>query len=432
MAAEVDTNVLERPTLDVETPSEPKRGLARLGRNFVARIVRGEAIEVPTATDPEAAAASGRRPFPRPPLYLTTFFLFVVLPTIANLIYLAFIASDQYVALSRFAVRTAVGEKQVELPAGSASASTSAGMTAVVGQDAYVIVTYIRSHAIIDDLQKTIDIRRIFRSPAADFWARLKQDATAEELLAYWQNMVTASVDGPSGIVTVRARAFTPADAKAVVEAIIKASEVLANDVSARSRADMVSRAENEVRRSEATVRAALKDLQDFRETVGYIDPVATATMTNKLLLQLFADKIKMENEYFVITRAASEAAPSVQTLKTSIKSIDQQIEKLKASLAGSSEEGRSIAAALVRFETLELKRVFSEKLLWSAEDALERAKARADRQNIYVSVFVPPALPEEARYPERWAMSFIVPITLIVLWGIFSLLVATIEDHRY
>ena len=431
MAGEVDTNVLERPTLDVETPKASKRGLTRLGRNFVARIVRGEvAVSAPPGSD--TATAEERRHFPRPPLYLTTFFLFVVLPTVANLIYLAFIASDQYVALSRFAVRTAVGEKQVELPAGSASASTSAGMTAVVGQDAYVIVTYIRSHAIIDDLSKTIDLRSIFRSSAADFWARLKQDATAEELLAYWNDMVTANVDGPSGIVTVRARAFTPGDAKALVEAIIKASEGLANDVSARSRADMVLRAENEVRRSEVGVRAALKDLQGFRESVGYIDPVATAAMTNKLLLQLFADKIKLENEYFVITRAASESTPSVQTLKNSIQSIDQQIEKLKASLAGSTEAGGSVAAALVRFETLELKRIFSEKLLLSAEDALERAKARADRQSIYVSVFVPAALPEEARYPERWAMSFIVPISLVVLWGIFALLVATIEDHRY
>lgn len=428
MTREVDTHVLEKTALEVETPSVQKGVLARMGRTFVARVIRGEATEAAVGV-----AAEGRRRFPRPPLYLTTFFLFVVLPSIANLLYLGFIASDQYVAVSRFAVRTAVGEKPVELPSNAAaSASSSLGITTVVGQDAYVIVTYIRSHAIVADLSKKIDLHRIFRSPAADFWARLKNDASAEELLDYWQGMVTASVDGPSGIVTVRARAFSPQDAKTLVEAIIAASETLANEVSARSRADMVSRAENEVRRSEAAVRSALKDLQEYRENVGFIDPIAAATMTNKLLLQLLGDKIRLENEYFVITRSASEAAPSVQTLKNSIQSIDQQIEKLKAGLAGTTEAGRSIAASLVRFETLELKRVFSEKLLVSAEEALERAKARADRQNIYISVFVPPSLPEEARFPERLAMSFIVPVSLLVLWGIFALLVATIEDHRY
>lgn len=431
MTQEVNTNVSQRPVVDVDASIQPSGALARWGRKLVSRVTHGGLVEVEV---PGARAVTRARwRFPRPPLYLTTFLLFVLLPSIANAFYLGFIASDQYVAVSRFAVRTAVGEKQVEVPTNAASsASSGLGSTAVTGQDAYVIVTYVRSHAIITDLSKTIDLRAMFRSPVADFWARLKKDANAEELLAYWQDMVTASVDGPSGIVTIRARAFSPQDAKTLVEGIIKASEVLANDVSARSRADMVDRAEAEVRRSEAAVRSALKDLRDYREGVGYIDPVATATMTNKLMLQLLGEKIRLENEYFVSSRVTSETAPGVMSIKASIQSVDQQIEKLKASLTGATEEGRSIAASLVRFETLELKRVFSEKLLVSSEDALERAKLRADRQNIYISVFVPPSLPEEARYPERAAMSIIVPISLLVLWGIFALLVATIDDHRY
>lgn len=429
MTREVETSVSKAPVLDADVLAKPRNALANWGMKFVSRAKHGDVV----AVAPETPATPRRWRFPRPPLYLTTFLLFVLLPSLANILYLGFLASDQYVAVSRFAVRTAVGERQVELPGnGAASASASIGIPAVAGQDAYVIVTYVRSHAIIADLSKTIDLRGMFRSPAADFWARLKQDASAEELLSYWQSMVNASVDGPSGIVTIRARAFTPQDAKALVEAILKASEVLANDVSARARADMVQRAEDEVRRSEATVRDALKDLREYRESVGYLDPVTAATMTNKLLLQLLGEKIRLENDYFVSSRVTSETAPGVVSIKTSIQSVDQQIDKLKASLTGATEAGRSIAASLVRFETLELRRVFSEKLLMSSEDALERAKLRADRQNIYISVFVPPSLPQEAQFPERLAMSFIVPISLLVLWGIFALLVATIEDHRY
>lgn len=428
MTQEVNTNVSQRPVLDVDASTKPRNVLASWGARFMARTGHGDLVDA----GGRAAVASGWRRIPRPPLYLTTFVLFVLLPSIANLVYLGFLASDQYVAVSRFAVRTAVGEKQAEVPTNAASSSSGLGSTTVTGQDAYVIVTYVRSHAIIADLSKTIDLRGLFRSPAADFWARLKKDANAEELLSYWLDMVTASVDGPSGIVTIRARAFTPQDAKALVEGIIKASEVLANDVSARSRADMVDRAEAEVRRSEAAVRDALKDLREYRESVGYLDPVAAATMTNKLLLQLLGEKIRLENEYFVSSRVTSENAPGVMSIKASILSVDLQIEKLKASLTGATEAGRSIATSLVRFETLELMRVFSEKLLLSSEDALERAKLRADRQNIYISVFVPPSLPEEAQYPERLAMSFIVPVSLLVLWGIFALLVATIDDHRY
>ena len=43
----------------------------------------------------------------------------------------------------------------------------------------------------------------------------------------------------------------------------------------------------------------------------------------------------------------------------------------------------------------------------------------------------MPPSLPQEARFPERLAFSFIIPIGLLVLWGIFALIGAAVEDHR-
>lgn len=412
-----------------KTPAFDLRGrlsrLVQAGRS-VAR--RGADVETPIQAEPVKVSTSGR-----PPLYLLTFLLFVLLPSIANAVYMGFIASDQYVAMSRFAVRTAYGESQVELPNTTGGQSSSAaGMSAVAGQDAYVIVAYIKSRAIIEDISKEVDLSKIFRRPGIDFIARLGDNVKAEDLLDYWLGMVTASVDGPSGIVTVRARAFTPGDAKSLLDAIIHASEKLANDVSARARSDLVSKSEAEVRRSEARVREALKDLREYRETVGYINPVDNATMTNKLLLDLLGEKIRLENDYFVAVRSTSVNAPGVSTLKTSLRSIDEQIEKLKATLTGESDVGRSIAASLVRFETLELQRAFAEKILISSQDALERAKRRADRQNIYISVFVPPSIPEEALFPKRLAMSIIMPMSLLVIWGIFALLAATIEDHSY
>jgi capsular polysaccharide transport system permease protein len=65
------------------------------------------------------------------------------------------------------------------------------------------------------------------------------------------------------------------------------------------------------------------------------------------------------------------------------------------------------------------------------AQDGLERARLRAEQQNLYISVFVPPSLPQEAKYPERLAFSFIIPVGLLILWGIFALIAAAVEDHR-
>jgi capsular polysaccharide transport system permease protein len=226
-------------------------------------------------------------------------------------------------------------------------------------------------------------------------------------------------------------RAFTPDDSLALLKGILAASEKLANDVSARARRDTVARFEEEVRRAVGTMQEALQALREFREKVGFVDPVSSATMTNTLLLQMLGEKIKLENELFVMQRVSPDNATGLRVLRTNIQTVDQQIDRLKASLTGASAEGRSIAGALVQYEGLELQRVFSQKMLGLAQEALTRANQRAERQNIYVSVFVPPSLPEESRFPERWSMSVVVPLSMVVVWGIFALLAATIRDHR-
>ena len=378
------------------------------------------------------AETRARAPLPFPNAYLASFIAVVVIPSFLCFVYLAFIASDQYVAEARFAVQSA------QFGFGSAKASSALGalsagsIPVMASQDAYIITNYIHSRAIIDDLQDKIDIKAIFRRPEADFWARLKDHASAEELTDYWNHMVGTYIDGPSGIVTLTVRAFRPQDAERLAQAVIVASEKLANDVSERARTTIMRQAEDEVRRSEGLVRKALADMRTFRDQQGIIDPVSAATSTSTLLMQAMAQKISLENNYFVASKAMSPEAPTVVELKTQLDGLDAQIAKLKSELTGHSPQGRTIAAALATFEQLELKRTFAEKLYAMAQDALERARLRAEEQNIFISTFVPPDLPQEAKYPQRLALSLLIPIGFAILWGIFALIAAAIEDHRY
>jgi len=66
------------------------------------------------------------------------------------------------------------------------------------------------------------------------------------------------------------------------------------------------------------------------------------------------------------------------------------------------------------------------------SQDGLERARQKAEAQNIYVTVFVPPGLPEEAKYPERLEYSLLTPVGLTILWGILALVGSAINDHKY
>lgn len=380
----------------------------------------------PLQADPAQAPVARRRISG----HAISFIVLVILPSLAILGYLAFIASDQYIAVSRFAVRSAAFEQPVDLPsAGTAARTTSLPM--VVGQDAYIIVAYIRSHKILTDIASQVDVRSVYRHPSADFWERLPDNASAEELLEYWNKRVQASVDGPSGIVTVRVRAFSPDDAVKVLSAIVLASERLANEVSARARRDTVQRVEEEVNRAMVVAQVALTDLQKFRERVGFIDPVSSATMANSLILQLLADKIRSENELYVMQRVSPDNSTGQRVLRTTIESIQQQIDHLKGTLTGQTEDARSVAVALVEYERLEMQRVLAQKLLTMTQEALQRAAQRANRQNIYVTTFVSAAIPEDSEYPKRYQLWIMASVLIMSAWGALTLLVSSIDDHK-
>jgi capsular polysaccharide transport system permease protein len=147
--------------------------------------------------------------------------------------------------------------------------------------------------------------------------------------------------------------------------------------------------------------------------------------------MQLMAEKIRLESDLFVVSRSLSRTAPSLQNLVARIEIIDVQITKLKEKLTGDAPEVRNVAAKLARFEELEVQRQFAERLYAMAQDGLERARMTAERQNVYLTIFVKPFLPEEASFPRRVAYSILIPIALMILWSIVALTWASVEDHR-
>ncbi|MCW5745208.1 MAG: capsule biosynthesis protein [Alphaproteobacteria bacterium] len=404
--------------------------LGRLGRVLRQAVARREAPDAPA--EPLVVPAAPRRWSP----VLLSFIACVVIPAILGDVYMLFVATDQFVAETRAVVRSAEQESSLDSPngpsGGSSQKSGSSAMSlSLATPSAYIVTDYIRSRAMVDDLGKTMDLRTIYRRPEADFWSRLERDATAEELVDYWKSMVRTYVDGPSGIVTIRIRAFRRDDALALAQQVVQLSEKLVNEISERARRDAMQFAEQEVKRADARVRAALLELRKYRDEQGLIDPVKTADETAKLLMQLMADKIRLESDLFVVSRSMTKNAPTVQNLSSRIEVVELQITKLKARLTGSSTDERNVAASLARFEELEVQRQFAERLYTMAQDGLERARMTAERQTVYLTVFVPPAMPEDSTFPRRTANAFLIPLALFILWSIVALTWASVEDHR-
>lgn len=428
-----------RPRLLDSPAAKPKYPplARRLGAvNVVARKMLDEAR---TATGKVVGTVAQARTKFSP--LLITFIGLVLVPSFAAMVYFALIASDQLTAQARFVVR------QVGLESGDISGhdSTSAGgltsssgtssslnlSFSATGQDAYIVTSYIQSRAMVDDIDKELNLRELFRRPEADFWARLKRNASIEELTDYWNSMVTTYIDGPSGIVTLQVRAFRGDDAVAIAKAVLRLSEQLVNRMSDRARRDAMAASEEEVRAAYEKTQVALADLRKFRDAAGIIDPVQAGTEIGKLLIPLLAEKIRLESELFVASRNLDDSAPTIKALKSRLQSAEQQIAELRGRLTSAAGDHTTLAASLAKFEELDLQRQFAEKLYSLAQADLDRARQRAERQSVYLTVFVPPSLPEESRYPRRVAFPILIFIGLAILWSIGAMTIASVEDHR-
>jgi capsular polysaccharide transport system permease protein len=367
----------------------------------------------------------------------------VVLPALIVTIYYAFVASDQYIVESRFVVRELSQNIQTGARSGSAGSSdrpqqstqesktsTSTGSAQVkpATDDAHIITSYIRSRAILDQLLKTIDLRAMYQRPQADFLTRLNGKASIEELEDYWLDKVSTYVE-PSGIVVVKVRAFLPDDALVIARAVNTLCAQLADDISRRARQDSLIRASDEVRRADATFRATLIDLETFRDREGLINPGRSGNSTELLMNHLISDRIETENEIFALKRLSPQSF-RIAPLNARVDAINARISELKSRLTGSDGAMRTIAASLSKYEELSIREKLAEEMYTLARDGLERARQTAERQWVFLSVFVPPSLPEESLFPRRLAFSALAFAGLVVIWSIGAVTWASILDH--
>jgi capsular polysaccharide transport system permease protein len=353
-------------------------------------------------------------------------------PTLATAIYLVFIASNQYVSEMRFAVR---GATQKLLSTGAQGARFSRGVGTVIdltnSQEALIVANYIRSPAILRDLDGELDLRAIFARPGVDFLAAFPKDEPFESLVDYWLDMVSAHVDALSGIATVAVTTFTPQDSLALANAILARSERLVEEFVNRLRVDALVRAEAELRSAAQRVAAARAAQRKFRDEHRMIDPSGTAQSLFDTIVKVRQDRIATEAELHAALSQLTDAAPKIREIRTRLRTMDEQILAIEAKLvqAEGSDPGKA-SEAIRAYELLTFDAKMADDFLGVAESALTEARTNLDRRHVYLEAYVRPALPEQADYPRPITGTLAVLGGSFMLWTIFVLLVTAVRER--
>lgn len=353
--------------------------------------------------------AAGLRPRLVDRLFRLAFMVLVVLvlvvPNAVALVYFGLVASDRFESETRFTVRTSE-----PLRTNDALAEASGIPSALIVQDTQIIANHVVSRAMLDRIARDIDLHEVFGRQDVDWHARLPADATAEDVLDYWEDMASVSIAPASGIITIKIQAFSAAEAHALNEIVVAASEELVNDMNERIWRDVTGAAAGEVELATAQLSAARINLQEARNRAGILTIDSASSSLSALLTQVQGEKIALEYEFQSRREMVSEDAPQMRVLANQIEAKDRQIADLRRQIASTGSVGGNLADQSTIFTQLEMEQALAEARVAASITALEQLQYVSQQKLLYLSPFLEPTMPDDARYPRRllWITLFL------------------------
>jgi capsular polysaccharide transport system permease protein len=351
------------------------------------------------------------------PLFMAS----VLLPTALAAVYYGLIASDTFVSESRFVVRSPQRPQLSGL-----GAILQGGGFARSQDDTYSVHDYVLSRDALAEL----NLRSVFSSEAIDPFNRftsLEWDLSFESFYKYYRKRVSVDYDTVSSITVLTVRAYTAEDARKVNALLLQMGERLVNQLNDRSRNDLITVAQKEVKTSEDRAKEASLALSSFRSRQSVFDPDRQAAMqlqgTAKLQEELLATETQLAQ-----LREVSPSNPQIPSLTSRAQLLREAIGRQEARVAG--RQPGSFTTQSSGYDRLVLEKTFAERQLASSLAALENARNEAQRQQLYLETLVQPNLPDKAIEPRRLRTVAMVFLLGLIVWGVLSLVVSSVREH--
>ena len=353
------------------------------------------------------------------------FTLTVVVPTAIAIAYFGLVASDVYVSESRFVVRSPQRQNQTSV-VGALLQGTGFSRAQ---DDTSPVIDYIESRDALTELNQGGYIADAYGNHG-DFVSRFHThlDNSFEALWKYYgKHIVSVDLDPTSAITTLQIRAYTAQDAEKINEALLQMSEHLINRMNERAAADTVRFAQEQVDTAAAKAKDAAAALALYRNSYTVFDPEKQSALqlqqVTALQTQMFAAQTQL-----IQLQSIAPQNPQIPVLKTSIASLEKQVQEATGGVTGSSN---SLSAKAVAYARLQLDSQFADKQLASTMAALESARAEAQRKELYLERLVKPNTPDVAIEPKRLKSIFEVFALGMMIWGVLSLLVSGVREHH-
>lgn len=350
----------------------------------------------------------------------------VVLPVLASALYFFLIASDEFVSESRFVIK-APNQRGGQVST-FANLIQTTGLSA--GQEqADQVIDFVRSRSALQKLAIQMPLKTVYGGAGIDSlsaFPRLWEQDAFEDLYDYYRTKVNIARDTDTGLVVLRTRAFTPADARQVNERLLRQSEALVNELNERARRRAIAEAEGRVVEAEARVARARRALAAYRNRAELVDPLKQAGGVVEIANRLITERAALEAQLSTLQRLTPDH-PSIPALRQRITSLTTEIDRQTARIVGGPA---TISGKLPGYEALALEQEFAAQLLVLTRSSLEQARTDALKQQFYLERVVNPNQPDLPEYPHAWRNVLTILGFALCLYFIIWMFVVGILEH--
>ena len=340
----------------------------------------------------------------------------VILPTVCSVLYFGLIASDQFTSQASFVVRS------------PKSQSSFNGLGAILQGSGFSRSQDDRSS--LDELQKRMPVRKFYETKG-DIFSRFNGfglHGEDEAFYQYYRDKISIHFDSISGISNLNVTSFDAGESRQINAALLKQGEILINQLNERARKDTIQYAEDAVASAEEKAKEASAQLTKFRITNGIFDLKAQSEVQMSLISKLQDELIVIRTQLDQV-KAVTPENPQIPGLLAREKSLRREISQQMKAISGGGENSLSNQAA--EYQRVFLGNELAEKQLAAAMTSLESAKAEADRQQLYLEVISQPNLPDLAHEPKRIYNIIATVVIGLIVYGIGTLLTASIREHK-
>lgn len=352
--------------------------------------------------------------------------MFVLIPTCFVGYFYHEYATSQYISESRYLIQ---GNSQTSTDV--LGVVTGLTGTSPSGTDSLTVQNYINSHDFLEKIQNRIDIRNHYSNSDYDWWSRLEAEASKEALLDYWStSVVDIYYDSSSGISSMNVTAYKPETSQEISKEILGIIVSFVNGISNEAKQDALSFALEETTKAELEVERLRSQIARFNESENVISVEQNAQNEQGIVAELKNKLATAEAEYKSLTSYMQKSSIKARLALSEINSIKQQIQ-VQQQTWSKPNQGNTVVEAVQSTARLEAQLEFAEKVYLNALTGLKQAQIDTTQQQRYLDVIVPPHLPDEPLKPTKILSTFTFFLVSFMLWGIFSLLLSSIRDHK-